>query len=74
MGVLEAGLSPRAVTAYTVMVYSVAGFRLVTWAVDWVPGTVNSLMLPRSPAEGKGGRGQTQKVSHPTPEIIEKKP
>lgn len=42
-GVLEAGLSPLPVTAYSVMVYSVSGCRPGMVAVDSVPGTVNSL-------------------------------
>lgn len=49
-GLLLAGLSPRPVTAYTVMVYSTPGLMPVMVAVDTVPGTVNSctgLLPPR---------------------------
>ena len=53
MGVLEAGLSPLPVTAYTVTVYSVPGRRFCMFAVDWEPGIVNSLvgLLPPGGAD-----------------------
>lgn len=54
-GVLEAGLSPLPVTAYSVMVYSVSGRRPWTVAVDSVPGTVNSLGVSLSPSRHHEG-------------------
>lgn len=54
-GVLEAGLSPLPVTAYSVMVYSVFGCRPWIVAVDSVPGTVNSLGVSLSPSRHREG-------------------